>query len=335
MNLQTDLGRGYLLEVGYVGTKGTHQILNHSLNQAALASPENPIRGETTNTFQNIRRRVPILGFVPTGLGTIDSSAFSRYDGLEVSVTKRLSSRLQFLAAYTFAHAYSNGAANSSATGTGGVPGDQVNDRANYGRSDFNREHRFVFSYIYYLPSPTRFHAFVDNLLGGWALSGVTTIQSGRPLTLTGTNAQNIFGITGDRAQLAAGCSHEDLPTSGSVHSRLDNFINRDCIARNAAGTPIWPIIGDNGTGTAFGNSGAGILTGPGQHNWDIAVLKRTPVKWLGEVGNIEFRSEFFNAFNHTQFGNPNTSVTSPTFGVISTTSVNPRIIQFALKLNF
>jgi hypothetical protein len=74
---------------------------------------------------------------------------------------------------------------------------------------------------------------------------------------------------------------------------------------------------------------------GPGQNNSDIAVIKRTPFKWVGEAGNIEFRTEFFNAFNHTQFGNPGTNASAATFGLISSTSVNPRIIQFALKLNF
>lgn len=334
LNLQTDLGKNLLLEVGYVATKGTHLILAHSLNQAVLASPSNPIRGETTNTFANVRRRVPVVGFAPNGLGDIDSSAFSRYDGLEVSVTKRMGNGLQFLAAYTFAHAYSNGAANTAAAG-GGVSGDQFNNRSNYGRSNFNREHRFVFSYVYHLPSPTRFNALLDNLLGGWAVSGITTIQSGLPLSLTGTNASNIFGITADRAQLASGCSHDDLATSGSLHGRLNNYFNRACVARNAAGAAAWRVIGDNGTGTAFGNSGVGIVLGPGQNNFDIALLKRTPVKLLGEGGNIEFRTEFFNAFNHTQFANPNTSVSSASFGFISNTAVNPRIIQVALKLNF
>jgi Carboxypeptidase regulatory-like domain len=335
LNLQTDLGNNFLLEVGYVGTKGTHLILSHALNQAGVASASNPIRGQTMNTVGNIGLRVPIIGFTTVGLGDIDSTAFSRYDALEVSVTKRMSRGLQFLAAYTFSHGYSNGGTNTSAAGPGNVPGDQVNNRANYGRTDFNREHRFVLSYIYSLPSPTNRGRFLNTLLGGWAVSGVTTIQSGRPLTLTATNALNVFGITTDRVQLASGCSYDDLATSGSLQSRLDNYINGSCLARNAAGSLSWPVIGDDGIGTAFGSSGVGILTGPGQHNWDIAVHKRTPVKWFGEVGNIEFRTEFYNAFNHPQFGNPGTNASSGTFGVISTTSVNPRIIQFALKVNF
>jgi hypothetical protein len=76
-------------------------------------------------------------------------------------------------------------------------------------------------------------------------------------------------------------------------------------------------------------------VTGPGQNNTDLALIKRTSFRWLGEGRNIEFRAEFFNAFNHPQFGNPVTNVSSPAFGVISSTSVNPRVIQFALKLNF
>jgi len=334
LNLQTDLGHNSLLEVGYVGTRGTHQVLAHSLNQARLASPANPIRGQTTNTVANIPLRVPIQGFTAIGLNDIDSSASSWYHGLEASLTRRLSKGLQFLAAYTFSHAYSTGATNTSAAG-GGVAGDQNNPRANYGRSDFNREHRLVVSYLYQLPGPKRLHAFFNGLLGGWAVSGVTTIQSGVPLSLTGTNSNNVFGITTDRAQLAPGCTHADLTTSGSVHSKLGGYFNRNCILRNAAGTAIWPVVGDDGRATAFGNSGVGIVFGPDQRNFDIAFIKRTPINALREGTNLEFRAEFFNAFNTTQLSNPVTNVSSSTFGVISGTAVNPRIVQFALKLNF
>jgi hypothetical protein len=97
----------------------------------------------------------------------------------------------------------------------------------------------------------------------------------------------------------------------------------------------IWPVIEAGSTATNFGNSGPGIAFGPGQNNSDIAIIKRTAVGWLGESGNVEFRTEFFNAFNHPQFNNPNTNVSNPTFGRITGTSVNPRIIQFGLKVNF
>lgn len=333
LGVQTDLGRGFLLDVGYVGARGTHQVLQHTQNQALLASPSNPIRGETTNTVANISKRVPILGFTANGLSDIDSPASSWYHSLEASLNKRLGHGLQFLAAYTFAHAYTDAATNTFAGG-GGVAGNNNDRLANYGRADFNREHRLVLSYVYDFPSP-RIQAFVDKLLGGWSVAGVTTFQSGLPLTLTGTNANNVFGVTTDRAQLAVGCTHAALSTPGSVNDKLNNYFDKGCIARNAAGTAVWPIIGADGRGTDFGNSGVGIAFGPDQRNFDVAIIKRTSINRLRENANVEFRTEFFNAFNTTQFGNPSTNVSSAAFGTITATSVNPRVIQFGLKVNF
>lgn len=337
LNLQTDLGQGFLLETGYVGTRGQHLIFRHSINQAVLASPSNPIRGVTTNTAANARFRVPIQGFSPTGLLDIDSAANSWYHSMEVSVTKRLSKGLQFLAAYTFAHGYDDVGGATDASGTGGGTGNQANRRANYGRD--NREHRFVFSYVYNFPRP-KWNGMANAFLVGWSLAGVTTIQSGLPLTLTGTNSANAFGTTADRVQLAAGCTYSDLLTSGSVSDRLGGqsggpgYLNRACILNGANGLAAWPLI-EPGGGTNFGNSGVGIVFGPGQNNTDVAVIKRTPISWLKEGANVEFRTEFFNAFNTPQFSNPSTNGSSAAFGTITSTSVSPRIIQFGLKLNF
>jgi hypothetical protein len=335
LNLQSELGRDFLLEVGYVGTRGTHQILNRSPNQARLASVASPIRGQTTNTVANIAQRVPFLGFTAPGLNDIDSSASSWYHGIDASLTKRFSKGLQFLASYTFAHAYSTTGRSTAAGGTAGIAGNQEGIRANYGRSEFNREHRLVLSYVYEFPSPKKFNDFVDGLFGGWAFTGVATFQSGLPLTLTGTNSNNVYGITTDRAQLAPGCTYESLPTTGTVHSKLGNYFNKSCVLRNAAGAAAWSIVGDDARATAFGNSGVGIVSGPDQRNFDLALIKRTSLGKIREGANIEFRTEFFNAFNTTQFSNPSTNVSATNFGVISSTAVNPRIIQFALKVNF
>ncbi len=95
MNLQTAFANDFLLEVGYVGTRGTHLFRERAPNQALLASPSDPIRGQTTNTLANIPLRVPIEGFGATGIGNIDSAGASWCNGLEVSITKRLSKGLQ------------------------------------------------------------------------------------------------------------------------------------------------------------------------------------------------------------------------------------------------
>jgi hypothetical protein len=155
------------------------------------------------------------------------------------------------------------------------------------------------------------------------------------PLTLVGSNANNAFGITNDHAQLAPGCTSQNLTTSGTIQSRLNSYFNTACILRDVAGNPSWPVIGADGRATDFGNSGVGIATGPSQNNFNLAIIKRIPLSNPGDSTNLEFRTEFFNAFNHPQFSVPNQNVSSAAFGVITSTAVNPRIIQFALKLNF
>ena len=86
------------------------------------------------------------------------------------------------------------------------------------------------------------------------------------------------------------------------------------------------------GNGTGYGNSGVGIVSGPGQFNWDVSLTKATP---LGEDRTLQFRAEFFNALNHAQFRNPGTELTGVNFGQITSTSVNPRLIQLAIKFLF
>src|SRR5262249_53543457 len=135
-----------------------------------------------------------------------------------------------------------------------------------------------------------------------------------------------VFGISEDRAQLTGNCSKSQLLTNGGVQSRLNDYFKSSCFT-----TP--PVIGADGIGTGFGNSATGLVTGPGQANFDLAASKEMTLNRLRENTTLTFRAEFYNAFNHPQFGNPDSNLTSPSFGVINNTSVNPRVIQFALKL--
>jgi hypothetical protein len=184
-----------------------------------------------------------------------------------------------------------------------------------------------VFSVIYELPSAYS-RVLERALLGGWSLSAVATVQSGNALTIIYTNSENVFGISQDRAQLSSSCTNDQIVTAGSVQRKLHNYFDLACFT-----TPR--VIGADGLGTAFGNSGTGIVDGPGEANVDLSITKNIPLPWPEGRSSLQFRAELFNAFNHSQFADPDNNLSSATFGLISSTSVNPRVGQLALKFNF
>lgn len=337
LGLQTQLPGGFLLETGYSGARGQHLIRERSVNQAQLASPTNPIRGEITNTIDNVPLRVPFEGFDPSYMLQIESAGASWYNALLVSLTKHFSHGLQFQASYTFSRDLATD--GSSTTGpNGGVSiGDQNNPAQRYGPDDFIRPQRFIANFTYQLPSPKDAHSFKGQALGGWMLAGVVTVQSGHLLTPTYNHfagIQSVFGTgANDRPSLSGTCGIGNYLNPGSIESNTGgskSYINQACFTDPAV------FSADDPNGVGFGNAGVGIIRGPGQQNWDLSLIKRFPMNWPKEGSNLEFRSEFFNAFNHPQFGDPDLEETShTTFGHITSTVVNPRVVQFALKFTF
>jgi Carboxypeptidase regulatory-like domain/TonB dependent receptor len=328
LNMQGQLSRDLLLEAGYAGTRGTHLQRQRSFNQALQSSPEHPIRGTTTNTVANIGLRVPVPGVPADSLQLVESEGSSWYNGLELSLTKRLNQGLQFLASYTFSKALDTDGADINGTGAGIVLtlGDQNSPRQRWGRASFDRTQRFIFSTTWSIPGPR--NGLERSILGGWMSNAIATVQSGSALTIANTNSTNVFGISEDRAQLSGACSKSQLVQGGSERSKLKGWFNPSCFT-----TP--PVIGGDGIGTGFGNSATGLVNGPGQANLDLAILKSILFHWPGERSNLTFRAEIYNAFNHPQFSNPDSNFASPTFGVISSTAVNARVGQLALKFEF
>jgi hypothetical protein len=328
LSTQWEVREGWLVDLGYVGARGTHLQRYRSLNQALSASPESPVNGVTTNTLANVSQRVPIPGVRPDSLREMESAGSSWYNGLEASLTKRYTHGLQFPASYTFSKTLDTDGAdiNSTSSSNALTLGNQNSSSQRLGRASFDRTHRFIFSGTWSLPSPSA--GLQRAILGGWNLDGVVTIQSGTALTIADTNATNVFGISEDRAQLSGTCSKSQLVKAGSVESKLNNYFNASCFT-----TP--PVVGADGIGKAFGDSATGIVDGPGQANLDLAVSKTVMVNWPIENSSFQFRAEFFNALNHPQFANPDSNFTSPTFGVISSTAVNARVGQLALRFAF
>ena len=370
INVQYEIAKDYLLEVGYVGTQGEKLFRQVGINQARLASPSNPITNAvtgaviTTNTPGNAASRAPYQGVSINGFFQNQTSAFSAYNSLQASLTRRFSNGLQFLASYTLAKSLDNASGQGGGPGAGGVLnpgavgetsislGDQRSFDANTGRSDFDRKHRFVFSALYDLPTGGWAKGSAGKLLlGGWQLGTIATSMSGLPIDVVDTASGSFYGLSGGSAALARpnliGDPHANVPAG--------YFFNPLAFARPvvAAGAII-PSSGGTATagavGTDIGNLRRNILRGPHQNNIDFSVIKRFRFR---ESKSIEFRTEFFNLFNMVNYANPisdlnavpganfladgtiNPALGAGRFGRIISTSSNPRLIQFGLKFNF
>ncbi len=344
--------KSYVFSIGYAGAKGTHLTVGRSNNQPRLASPSDPVNGLTTNSAANAAERVPFVG-LSTLLFRLESSGNSIYNSLQATLKKDMSHGFQFLAAYTFAKSIDDAGDSLGAAigGTFGIPifgqlvyNDQNNGAAQRGVSDFDRTHRLVLSGTWNVPGPEHAtSAAVQKLGNGWSISGIVTLQSGLPFSILDSAAGTLFGpatlyTTGN---LAPGATLADAGRSGSVSSRVNEFFNTGafvpapCIPEGALIDRKYPVSGGSPTcgGTIFGNLGRNILRGPDQRVGDIAFIKSTP---LTEHINLIFRWEVFNVLNRPNFANPSNDVSTPsTFGVISALTVNPRIMQYALKLQF
>ncbi len=344
-NVQYQLAQTWLVEAGYVGSRGIDQPNTlHILNGAALASPSNPVNGITTNTTANARLRVPYLGFSPTGLQGADNQGDYKYNSLQLTLRKQMSHGLTFQAAYTYSRAFTTqGYTTLIPPGPGSTNlGDPTAPA--YGLNPQYRPQRLVINYSYEIPSGN-LKGVLGAVAKGWSLSGVTTIQGGQPLSITDSRGGAIFGLSGatallaSTAQIAAGKTYADLVTPGGIESRLGGASGGPGYINTSALTTI-PVIGGNGTpgtgGTGWGNTGMGILYGPGQFDFDATLAKMTRVGGIHENSTLQFRAEFFNLFNHPQFNIPGgLNFAAGGFGQITSTSVNPRLIQLALKYVF
>jgi len=318
-NFQYEIMNNMRLEVGYAGSKGVALPDRRAINQALLASPSNPINGITTNTSANTALRVPYIGFSPDGLLAEETAADSRYNSLQATLTRTYSHGLRFLLSYTFSKSIDDTSGGATSIFSE-ITGDESNIGSSKGLSDFDRTHRIVGNFGYEIP---KFGFGLNNtavgktFFSGWEVSGVTVLQSGTPFTITDSSGAVFYGVTGSRANYAAGATLATAQLSGSTESRLNEYFNTAAFTK---------------AGNYFGDVGRNTMRGPFQRNVDFSVQKRFRIT---ERVSAQFRAELFNVLNMVSFSNPNSSIASTSFGVITATEGNPRIVQFALKLMF
>jgi hypothetical protein len=291
------------------------------------------------NTAANAALRVPILGYGTSGFQVTAFDGVSNYDSLQVTVRKHFSHGFLMQGSYTWSKDLSDIQQISIGNGANSNLPSALGQQ--YGPVGFSHPQRFVINYSYDLPFGNH-SGGLGLLANGWNLSGVTTVQDGTPLTITDQNGGTVYNIgTFDqaRAQICPGSSYGSISTPGGTESRLGGnsggpgYLNRGSFCGEPAAPNSVAAFPGGPLPTMFGDAGVGVLLGPGQFNFDISLVKTTHIT---ERQSLIFRTEFFNAFNHAQFGNPALAVDTPsTFGQITTTLVNPRLIQFALKYIF
>jgi hypothetical protein len=231
-----------------------------------------------------------------------------------VQVNKRFSDGFTVLGSYTLSKSIDM----SSTDNLGATVANPFDLRDERGRSDWDRRHAFVMSWLW--TPPVHFSSPVVNaILGGWTLTGIHSAQSGGPLTFLMGDDVALDGTFGDQhAMLASGVTRDDIildhSDRGAMVAKFFNtaaFIPTDDVPRGV-----------------YGNAGRGLISGPAAVNSDFSLLKDFSIR---EPMRLQFRAELFNAFNQVNFGSPSTSVNSGAFGRLRSAS-DGRIIQFGLK---
>jgi hypothetical protein len=358
LTLQRDLGKEWVLEVGYVGTHTVHLRETRTNIPAKIVSPQDPItvtdvNGNTYKITQNTINNGPLRSPIPAingygGFQIFDNSAYAHYNSLQTTVSRRWAHGY-FQAAYTWSK--STDADSSGNTALNTAYNDESNLKNSYGVSDFDRTHRFVVSYRYDLPIFTGATGWKKTAFGDWSISGITVIQSGAPFSVTDSGAGTAVLAPGYTptltGSLAPGATIHGSYTSGDIHNRLNGYLNPNDFATAQLLYPFDPahptttcdpVNNPNFCTTFFGNLGRNTFRGPYQQNWDFSLLKTFH---LTERVNLRFTTDFFNIWNHANFANPaindveTIGVPGSPFGKIFSTVGTPRLIQFSLRLAF
>jgi len=307
LNVQRSLGKSTTLEAGYNGSQ--------SRKVANLVNENAPLPGITA-----FATRAPYPEYA--GIQYLRAEGIGNYNGLGMKLSQRFGSNLTTLFSYTWSKSLDDGSAIRGVANDF-APQDMRCRSCEYGLSSFNVPHRFVTSILYNLPfgKGQKFlnqGGIVNQVVGGWQVSTITTLQSGLPIDTT---------------------SWDSAGTSFNPNSNRINCVSPSQVLPNPTANAYFnPAAFSNTVAGQYGTCARNNLKGPHQVNIDFSTIKDFRI---AERQALQFRMEMFNAPNHVEWGSPSASwgssnVAAPTsFGQIRGTAASMRQIQFALKYNF
>jgi hypothetical protein len=304
--------------IAYVASKSSHQINPVDINPIYNQGPNIGKRVfASTNNVQNYTQQI----------ATVDTGGNATYHSLQASLQKRVTSGLTGFFNYTWSKAIDNNAFGSSVTAV--VPGSSYVlpvYEANYkrldrGPSDYDHRNVTSVSYVWTLPKLAGGNFALRAITNGWQTNGIFQMRSGNPLTVTGANV-SATGVNRDRA-IWNGQNPYGGSACSSVSTPCKSYLNPVDFSQNPTAAVNVPL--------SYGNIAKGSFVGPRFTTWDVSIMRLFPVH---ESLQFQFRAEYFNVLNHTNFGDPQTGQTNAAFGRI-TSANDPRIAQLSVKLLF
>jgi len=363
----------WVVTLGYVGNHGVHEVIPLPFNQAQIATPnhillargpfpqkysygwltpnlavEDPFFGGIQTLVDgfstgNAALRTPFIGYDPNSV-SYDAKGVSNYNALQVGLNKRMSHGLLITASYTYSHTLDE----QSGLGLFFTGNDANNLKSAYGNSDFDRTHVFSISYLYQFPKLAAATGWLNQVVNGWGLNGVTTLESGQPYSVNDFSggAASIYWGGGNDA-----VTNPIIPVGGEGSTSKNPLLqgttginaHKPVLNVNAFGPPPLLAPGDPNYGvppcdpvtgacdyfeTPYASGGRNIFRGPFQNRFDFGVFKDFK---LTERFSLRYDAQFFNIFNHPSFDVPSNSVeyvthfrNPPIFGPLNPTTGEP-----------
>lgn len=326
VSIQRELWGNTVLDVAYVGNRVNDSVLLADLNQARpLTQAEAALPAAQQPSLQ---ARRPIVGF--GSISAVLPEGFSTYNALQVKFERRFSKGLYLLNSFTWSKALDNGSqVLEEPNGNTGTPQDVNNFKADKGIGAYDQPFNNTTSFVYELPFGrgrswgSSMHPVADAFLGGWTLNGINTMLSGQPINFRygpSPVTNNLPSFLGGVA-LRPNVSCDPVNRGDRPNPTTQYFLPvGQCLTR----PPVW---------APFGSAARNIARSNSYFNLDLGVHKQFKLP-ITELTRLDFRAEFFNVFNKTNFGAANSDITSAAFGTISS-AFPARQIQLALKLSF
>jgi hypothetical protein len=241
-----------------------------------------------------------------------ETAANADYNSLQVTFTRRMAHGFSLLANYTYSKAID--IEDDEPTGPASVTFANSNNlAADRAVASFSAPDAVSLSWVWQAPTISRWGRIGREAVGGWQLDGIMTARTGQPVNVLSGKDTNLDGNSTDRPDLV---SNPTLSGGRSRAGLINEFFNVAAFA---------PAAG------LYGTAGRNVLYGPGSLNWNLSAFKEFQIH---EAQKLQFRTDFFNALNQVNLGNPNGTLTSPSFGKI-TSAASPRVLQFGLKFLF